>query len=149
VVCGAGSGASGVIGGCGVAGGGGGSAGGAGCGVGMYCGSSWVGGVFWMDVEASGMVCGGVGGVVGGVVLVASDSLLLSIAPTISAPAFCLAIWYFHLSFPSHSGFSRPSYRLCLLVAVYNVLPFGKLPIYFDIPSLIVRCYIIVYLYVS
>jgi hypothetical protein len=149
VVCGAGIGAGGVVGGCVVAGDGGGIAGGVGCGVGMHCGGGWVGGVFCMGAEASGIVGVGVGNGVGGVVLAASDSLLLSIALTISTPAFCLTIWYFHLSNPSHLGFLRPSYHLYQVVAVCNVLPCGKLPIYSGIPSLIGRCYTVVYLYVS
>ena len=149
VVCVAGIVAGGVGGGCGEVVGGGGCVGGVVCGVGMHFGGGWVGGVFWMGVEASGTVCVGVGGVGGGVVLAVSDSRLLSKALTISTPAFCLTICYFRLSNLSHSGFSRPSYHLYQVVAVCNVLPCGKLPIYSGILFLIGRYYIVVYLYVS
>jgi hypothetical protein len=159
VVCGAGIFAGGVVGGSGVVGGGGGMVGGGmvgggivggvGCGVGVHSGGGWVGGVFWMGVVASGIACTGVGGVVGGVVLVVLAFQLLSKALTISTPVFCLTIYYFRLSDLSHSGFSRSSYHLYPVVAAYNVLPCGKLPIYYGIPSLIGRYCIVIYRYVS
>jgi hypothetical protein len=95
VVYGAGIVASGVIGGCGVVVDGGGIVGGVGCGVGTHFGGSWVGGVVWRGVDASGMVRVGVGGVVGGVVVAASDFRLPSKAPTVPTPAFCLTIYCF------------------------------------------------------
>jgi hypothetical protein len=146
VVCVVGIVAGGVVGGCGVVGDGGGSVGGVVCGVGMHFGGGWVGGVFWMGVEASGMVCIGVGGVVGGVVLTVSDSRLPSKALTIPTPAFCLTICCFRLSILSHSGFSRPSCHPYQLVTVCGVLPYGILPIYYGIPALIGRYYIVIYL---